>query len=1050
MNLAEVSVRRPVFATMLTVALVVLGAMSYRQLGVDLLPAVEEPTVTVMTALSGASPEEIESAITQPIEEQINTIAGIKEVRSVSREGRSMVFITFEVDRNPAEAVQDVRDKVSLVQRRLPEETEAPVIFTYDADAIPIRSVAISGPQSLRELTEFAETRVKDLLATAPGVGQVDVRGGRRRAVNIYVDAQRLAAYGLTAEDVEAAIQASNVEIPGGRMTRDGREDLLRTLGRIERVRDFEEVVVATNRSNGAPVLLRDVAVVEDGVEEPRGVARLNGREAVTLRIQKQSGANLMKTAEAIDERLEALRPTLPPGAEILVLQDSAVFVEASTDEAQVHLVLGGILAALAVLLFMGSLRATLIAAVAIPSSLIATFTAMNALGFTLNNITLLALTLAVGIVIDDAIVVIENIHRHMEERGIGAVQAAIEGTKEISLAITATTLSLVVIFLPVAFLSGQVGRLFSSYGVTVAAAVVVSLFIAFTLTPMLGSRFLESAEKLRAKKEAPPQGIRGLPDRLMGWLDRHYMTLVRWSLAHRKIVAGIGLACVVATVPLFGLVGKEFIPVDDQSEFEITVELPTGTSYEAASAQIQEIEREVAKLPAVRDVLASIGDMWGGSGAATRAEIYVGLEPLEERDISQFEVMAAARQLFVRYPDLRVSIRDLAQTGFRNWGGRIKVVVRGADLEVIEEKLRELMGQMRQDPTLVDVGSNALDSIPEVQVHLDRRKAADLGIRPRQIAEAMELLVGGRVVSAYREGDERYDVILRARLEDRDEMTSVARLPLRTASGALVPLENVATLEEGTGPTMINRQDGLRGMMINANPAGGVPLGDAIARVQAMVAGLNLPPGYDAIFVGDAETMAETVGDFAVALLLSLVFMYMVLASQFESFLHPVTILLALPLTAPFALLSLLLTDETLNVYSVFGVFLLFGIVKKNGILQVDYTNTLKARGMKTIDAIVEANRARLRPILMTTLTLIAGMTPMALGEGPGAASRASLARAVVGGQALSLVITLLIVPVAYAAFDDLHVRFVARRKRKGLVTVDTLPAVDERTTGT
>jgi HAE1 family hydrophobic/amphiphilic exporter-1 len=1049
MNLAEVSVRRPVFATMLTVALVVLGAMSYRQLGVDLLPAVEEPTVTVFTTLDGASPEEIESAVTQPIEEQINTIAGIKEVRSVSREGRSMVFITFEVDRDPVEAVQDVRDKVSLVQRRLPEETDPPVIFTYDADAIPIRSVAISGPQSLRELTEFAETRVKDLLSTAPGVGQVDILGGRRRAVNIFLDAERLSAYGLTAEDVEAAIQASNVEIPGGRMTRGAREDLLRTLGRIERVRDFEEVVVATDKANGAPILLRDVATVEDGVEEPRGVSRLNGQEAVTLRIQKQSGANLVKTAAALDERIETLRPTLPPGAEILVLQDSAVFVDASTREAQTHLVLGGILAALAVLLFMGSLRATLIAAVAIPSSLIATFTAMNALGFTLNNITLLALTLAVGIVIDDAIVVIENIHRHMEERGIGALQAAIEGTKEISLAITATTLSLVVIFLPVAFLSGQVGRLFSSYGVTVAAAVVVSLFIAFTLTPMLGSRFLESAEQIRAKKRETPKGIRGLPDRLMGWADAHYMRLVHWSLGHRKVVAGIGLACVAATVPLFALVGKEFIPVDDQSEFEISIELPTGTSFEAANALVREIEGEVRKLPAVRDILASIGDTRGGGGAATRADIYVGLSPLDERDISQFEVMAAARKIFVRYPDLRVNIRDLAQTGFRNWGGKVKVVVRGPELEVLEEKLGELMAGMRQEPALVDVGSNALDSIPEVQVHLDRRKAADLGIRPRQVAEAMELLVGGRIVSAYREGDERYDVILRARLEDRDEMGSVARLPLRTASGALVPLENVATLEEGRGPTMINRQDGLRGMMINANPAPGVPLGEAIARVEALVAGLNLPPGYDAVFVGDAETMAETVGDFALALLLSLVFMYMVLASQFESFLHPVTILLALPLTAPFALLSLLLTDETLNVYSVFGVFLLFGIVKKNGILQVDYTNTLKARGMKTLDAIVEANRARLRPILMTTLTLIAGMTPMALGEGPGAASRASLARAVVGGQALSLVITLLIVPVAYATFDDLHQRWITRKGRKRPSAVPALPVEEERAAG-
>jgi HAE1 family hydrophobic/amphiphilic exporter-1 len=640
-----------------------------------------------------------------------------------------------------------------------------------------------------------------------------------------------------------------------------------------------------------------------------------------------------------------------------------------------------------------------------------------------------------------------------MEERGVGAVRAAIDGTKEIALAITATTLSLVVIFLPVAFLSGQVGRLFNSYGVTVAVAVLVSLFIAFTLTPMLASRFLESPEQLRAKKTVT--GIRAIPDRMMGWLDARYVTLVRWSLAHRKIVAGIGLACVASTGPLLFLVGKEFIPVDDQSEFEISIDLPTGTSFEAASSLLREIEAQVSHLPAVRDVLASIGDTRGGGGAATRATIYVGLTPLGERDIAQAEVMGLARKIFVRYPDLRPTIRDLAQTGFQSgYGGKIRLAIRGPDLDRLEGYLTQLMGMMRKDPAFVDVGSPALDTIPEVQVRLDRRKAADLGIEPEEVAEALETLVGGKIVSAYREGDERYDVRLRARLKDRDALVTVGRLPLRTKTGGTVTLENVAALVEDHGPTLINRLNGLRQVMVSANPAPGVALGAAVEKLQAHVAELNLPPGYDAPFTGEVQTMQDTVADFGLALLLSLIFMYMVLAAQFESFLHPITILLALPLTAPFALLSLLLTGETLNVYSVFGVFLLFGIVKKNGILQVDYTNTLRERGMSTIEAIVEANRARLRPILMTTLTLIAGMAPMALGEGPGAASRASLARAVVGGQALSLVITLLIVPVAYASFDDLHQRWMSRRKRKGHVALEPhgVPAPEdaEQPTGT
>ncbi len=1019
MTLAELCVRRPVFATMLGASLVVVGGISYRQLGVDLLPDVEMPAVTVFTPLPGAGPEEVESAVTQPLEEVLNTVAGIEELRSVNREGFSFIRITFDLERDPDAAVQDVRDKVSQVLRRLPEGTDPPTIQTFDAESEPIRAIAISGPQSLRELTEFAETRVKDVLATAPGVGQVTVEGGRRRAVNVVLDAQRLAGYGLSAQDVKLAIQAGNVEIPGGRVTRGAREDVLRTLARVEKVSDFERLVVATD-ARGTQILLRDVARVEDGVEEPRGAARLNGREAVTLVVQKRSGANLIETARALDERIAGLRAVLPAGTEILVLRDAAVFVEESTAEARLHLVLGGILAALAVLLFMGSLRATIIAAVAIPSSLVATFTAMQALGFTLNNITLLALTLSVGIVIDDAIVVVENVHRQMEERGVSAFQAAIDGTKEIALAVTATTLSLVVIFLPVAFLSGQIGRLFHSYGVTVSVAVLVSLFVAFTVTPMLASRFLESPEEVKARERHG--GLGSIPNRLMAALDARYVAMVAWALRHRAVVVIGSLAVSATAVPLFFLVGKDFVPEDDQSELEITAELPPGTSFAAADATVREIEAAVSRLPAVRDVLASVGDTRGGSGVATRANVYVGLVPLDERDVSQTEVMDQARKIMARYPDLRAQVRSLNTSGLGGggYGGKIKLAIRGPDLDRLEGLVARLLPLLRQTPKVVDAGSPSADRLPELQVRLDRDKAADLGLDPRAIAENVRILVGGEIVSSFREGDERYDVWLRTRPEDREGVASVGRLPLRAPDGTLVPLENVAALSEAKGPTVILRLNGMRQVFVSANPAPGVPLGEAVAAVEQAVEALNLPPGYDVVYTGAVKTMEETARDFALALLLSLLFMYMVLAAQFESFLHPVTILLALPLTLPFALLSLIATGETLNVYSLFGVFLLFGIVKKNGILQVDYTNTLLGRGMARDAAILEANRARLRPILMTTLTLIAGMAPMALGEGPGAASRASLARVVVGGQALSLLITLLIVPVAYSLFDD------------------------------
>jgi HAE1 family hydrophobic/amphiphilic exporter-1 len=1022
-TLSEVCVKRPVFATMMSLALVALGAISYTQLGVALLPDIEQPTVTVFTALPGASPEEIESAVTQPIEEALNTIGGIDEMRSINREGYSLVILQFSLDRDPSAAVQDVRDKIAAVVRRLPDGTDPPTISNLDSDSTPILAIALSGPQSVRELTDFADRRVKDLIATAPGVGQVTIDGGRKRAVNVNLDAERMAAYGVSAADVKQALAAQNVEIPGGRVTRGGREDTLRTMARVRSVAEFADLVIGTAPDTGAPIRVRDVGAVEDGTEEVRGAARLNGKDAITLTVQKQTGANIVETADAIEARLDSLRPILPAGAQMLVLRDSSVFVRKSAEEVRMHLVLGGVLASLAVLLFMGSIASTLIAAVAIPASLVATFTALKALHFTLNNITLLALTLAVGIVIDDAIVVIENIHRHMIERQIDPLRAAIDATKEIALAVTATTLSLVVIFLPVAFMSGQVGRMFSSYGVTVAVAVLISLFISLTLTPMLASRFLRGGHHAGR--------LSRFADRFTGWLDARYVRLVRWSLDHRLVVVVLAVALVGATVPLAALVGQDFMPEDDQSEFEISVDHPTGTSPAAADATMREIEAQVAKLPGVHDVLMTLGDN-RGSGVATRGTIYVGLVPIEQRALPQQAVMGKARALFRRYPDLHATVRSLSTVaiGGGGRGGKLRLALRGPDLPTLEHLLERLLKAMRDDPALVDVQTSSLDHLPELHVELDRRAAADLGIDAQQVAETLRTLVGGEVVSSYREGDKRYDVWLRVRGGDRDGARAIARLPLRTRSGALVPLENFATLKEDTGPTLILRYNGVRQVSVSSNPAPGVALSDTVAHVEAMVRELNLPPGYDVRYLGDAQVMADTAHDFVISLVLSLLFVYMVLAAQFESFLHPVTILMALPLTLPFALVSLLITRETLNVYSVFGLFMLLGIIKKNGILQVDYTNTLRAGGMETRAAILEANRARLRPILMTTLTLIAAMAPMTLAHGAGAASRAALAKVVVVGQALSLLVTLLIVPVAYSYFDDAG-RWLTRRRR-------------------
>ncbi len=1037
LGIADISVDRPVFALMMSLALVVVGLLSYRRLGVDLLPAVEQPTVTVFTALPGAGPEEIESAVTQPIEEQLNTIAGIEEMRSVNREGFSFVNLTFTLDRPIDQAVQDVRDKLSRIVRLLPEGTDPPVISTFDSESSPILAVAISGPTSLRELTEFAETRVKDLIATAPGVGQVTIEGGLRRAINVIVDADKLAATGVSILDVRRALQEQNVEIPGGRVTRDAREDVLRTMARVQDISELGGVVVAVrpSASGKAVVLLRDVADVEDGTVERRSTSRLNGKPAVTLTVQKLAGANIVATAAGIKERLDRLRPTLPAGADMIVLRDASVFVEDSVAEARFHLVGGALLAALAVLFFMGSWRSTLIAAVAIPCSVIATFTVMRLFGFTLNNITLLALTLSVGVVIDDAIVVVENIHRKIHHEGLTPALAAKIATREIALAVTATTLSLVVIFLPVAFMTGQIGRLFYSYGITVAASILVSLFVAFTLTPMMASLLLDQP---RAAGTSAPW-LERRADRVMAWLEGHYGTAVQWALRHRVVVVVVALLLVSATVPLYRLAPTDFLPEDDQSEFEITVELPTGTSFAAADDVVQEIESLVAKVVGVRDVLVSVGDA-RGTGAATRANIYVGLLSIAERrklgaerglPLAQTDVMNRARTVLQRFPDLRVTVRSLntAGLGGPGYGGKLRLAIRGPDLAKLEDILGRLIQDVRADPSFVDAFSPSADRLPELRVFPDRNKAADLGATPRDLAESLRIFVGGDVVTSFRDGDERYDVILRARLENRDSKEHIAALPLPTNKG-VATVDNLARLDEGTGPTLILRLNGLRQVFVSANPAPGTTLGVAVEHLEEIIERANLPPGYDTMFLGDVKTLEETRVEFFMALLLSLIFVYMVLAAQFESLLHPITILLAIPLTAPFALLSILMLHESINVYSIFGVFMLFGIVKKNGILQVDTTNKLLASGLDAHDAIIKANKLRLRPILMTTMTLIAAMAPMTVAVGPGASSRAALAKVIVGGQALSLLVTLLIVPVAWSLFYDAG-QWLRRRRR-------------------
>ncbi len=1061
LGLADLCIRRPVFATMLNVLLLVVGWSAFRDLGVDQIPNVELPIITVTTTLRGASPEEVETSVTKPVEEIINTVEGLDELSSSSREGISSVTATFLLDRNRDLAAQDVRDKVNSILARLPPGIDPPIVDKFEVDASPVIMVAISAPRELREITYIADKQLKQNLETVPDVGAISIIGSRTRAVQVAVDTDRLRAFNLSVEDVRDALAAQNVEVPGGRVDQGSRELVLRTLGRLEKVSDFKRLIVSN--SNGQPIYLEQVATVTDGVEEPRTLSRLNGVNAVTLVIRKQSGSNSVKLIAAIKERLDQLRPTLPSDVQIDIVRDQSRFILRNLDEVSFHLVLGMILVALTVFLFLHDWRGTLIASIAIPVSVIATFTLMKWMGFTLNNSTMLGLTFSVGVVIDDAIVVLENIHRVMEERGCSAFEAALAGTREIALAVVATTLSLVVIFIPLAFMKGRTGLFFSSYGLTVAFSILVSLFVSFTLTPMLASRFLKHTDdpKLREKK------AHGGP--LMRWLSDKYLLVLRWSLQHRWVVMGVCGLCVASLFWLLPASKFTFLPLDDSSEFEVAMTMPEGTSLDRTAAICGEIEAELKAMhmaadpkPAVTDTTITIGPTSGrigkGEGDVTQASIYCRLPELGSRTAqmlgrsrrwSQDDLMKQARGIMARYPDVRSGVQRIGALGSGGRGGDLTLNLLGPDLAKLTEYSDRLVALLRTNPGMLDVDTTLSNRKPELQVHIDREKASQFGLRVEDIAAALRSLVGGEIVGNYKEADDQYDVWLRADRPGRTTAEDLNQIMLRRSAttpggvGELVQLSNFVRLEESRGPNQIDRFQRQRRVTVQANLTPEYALGVAVKDVQQVVKELNLPPDYSIVFVGRAKQLQETMTNFLFAFLVAIVFMYMILAAQFEHFVYPISIMLAVPLALPFALIWMLVLGEQLNFFAIFGLFMLVGIVKKNGILQVDYTNTLRASGMERDAAILRANQVRLRPILMTTMLLVVSMIPIALGQGPGSGGRASMAKVIIGGQMLCLLLTLLVTPVSYSIFDDWGRGIFWRKKpaASGDLPPDALP---------
>jgi HAE1 family hydrophobic/amphiphilic exporter-1 len=1042
-KLAEICVRRPVFATMLILSITVVGIFSYRSLGVDLFPKIDLPTITVTVVNPGASPQEVETEITDKVESAVNTISSIDELRSTSVEGVSQVFITFLLEKNADVAAQEVRNKVDLIVNDLPETAETPIVQKLDTDATPVLRIAVSAPRSLREVTDIADKQIKRQIEPISGVGNVDIVGGRQREVEVWVDPDKMRAFNVSAADVGSAVKLQNMELPGGRVESGQREMTVRTMGRIPEPAQFNNLVVA-NRGPYA-VKVSDIGYVEDGAEEQRTEARLNGQPAVTLVVSKQSGQNTVAVADAVKERLEELKTTLPPDVKTQIVGDQTVFIKASLHAINLHLIEGSILAAIVVFVFLWSFRSTFIAAIAIPTSIVATFGLMAAMGFTMNSITMLALTLMVGIVIDDAVVVLENIFRFVEEKGVPPFQAAIEGTKEIGLAVTATTLSLLAVFLPVGFMAGIVGRFMSSFGFTSSFAIAVSLLVSFTLTPMLAARMIK--RKPAGSTKAHPKHISEPPDaekrsslaefkdkyeqasskqgRFYRPVDRTYTWMLRWAMGHRWAIVLLSLFVIVSIVPLFAFVGKNFLPLDDQSQFEINVRAPEGYTLSATSALAERMAADVRKLPGVTDTLTTIGS--GQQQVVNLANIYIKMSPIEERSVNQFDLMSRARsEIVAKYlkemPELRTSVNPVAAiSGGGSRNSDIQFVIGGPDLDKLTKYSESMLAKLKTVPDVVDADSTLVTGKPELRVVIDRARAADLGVRVGDIAQSLNTLVAGQKVSTFNAGIDQYDVRVRAIGQFRANAEGLQRMLVPSQKAGWVSLDNLVHVEEGTGPAAIDRYNRQRQVMLTANVKPGGSQAAVITKLNQFAKEENMGAAYRSALAGRSKELGRTATYFLLAIVLSFVFMYMVLAAQFESFIHPITILLTLPLAIPFGIVSLLVTGQTVNIFSGLGLLLLFGVVKKNAILQIDHTNGLRRQGMERGEAIVQANRDRLRPILMTTIALVAGMLPLTLSSGPGAGTNRSIGVLVVGGQSLCLLLTLLAVPVFYSLFDDL-----------------------------
>ncbi len=1025
--LAQICVRRPVFASVLMLLIVVVGIAGYIRLGVDQFPNVDIPYVVVTTRLDGAAPEEVETDISDKIEAAVNTLSGIDELRSTSTEGVSVVVIGFDMDKNVDVATQEVRDKMNLVAPDLPKGIDPPSVTKLDFGAAPIMLVALKSDRPIRETSEIADKRVRRQIENVNGVGQVTLVGTRARQLNVWLEPHALAAFGLTPLDAQRAIAAQNLTSPGGSLEEGPEKLTLRLLGRIQSPEALGRITVTEKQ--GHAVHLEDVAKIDDGMADETTYASLEGQRTILLSIVKQSGENTVAVVDAVNARLAEVEKTLPTGMTLDVVRDNSTIIRTGISSVREHLVVGAMLAALVVLLFLGNVRSTIIAAVAIPISIIGTFAAMWIAGFTINFLTLLALALAVGIVIDDAIVVLENIVRYVEEKGVKPYPAAVLATREIGLPVLATTLSLMAIFIPVSFMPGIAGRFLKSFGLTMAFAIGVSMLVSFTITPSLAARWLKA--RAQGEHRASKPWLERLVDVFYRPIEVVYLSILRWVMRRRWIVIVACVAALGACVPISKALPSGFVPQDDQGQFEINMRAPEGSSLDATRLVAERIANDVRRLPGVDRILYTVGE--GDQQSSNVAKIYVILTDPQKRALGQFELMQMVRErILSKLPSgVRATAGELqiiSTGGFSS--SAVQVALQGPDLDRLAEFANHVTEGLRKVPGAVDVDNTLVVGKPEIRAEVVRDRAASMGVQVGDVALTLQMFVGGLKVSNYAEGGEEYDVRMRAGESYRADEDGLATLYVPSTKVGSVPLRSVVKMTPGTAPAEIGRLGRQRQITITANSAPGV--GDTAVQtaLDKLIQDEHLPAGYSATAVGRSKDVGKTAVGFLVVIGLGFVFMYLILAAQFESWLHPITILLTLPLTVPFALGSLLLFHESVNLFSGLGLLVLFGVVKKNAILQIDHTNHLRETGMPRLEAILQANKDRLRPILMTTIAFVAGMIPLVRAQGIGSAQSRTTGAIVLGGQTLSLLLTLLAVPVAYSLFDDVSAWRARRRK--------------------